>query len=131
MSIVVDEKTPVIVQGFTGRMGSFHAEEMIEYGTNVVGGIARMRDLLADLDLHPRPEGFEVQGTLPLVRDDGGTPDLDRTMAAVPGLLAAGVTDCRMAVPVPEGADAATEVLAEVVAAFREVAGREAAEVRR
>ena len=98
---------------------------------DVVGGIARMRDLLADLDLHPRPEGFEVQGTLPLVRDDGGTPDLDRTMAAVPGLLAAGVTDCRMAVPVPEGADAATEVLAEVVAAFREVAGREAAEVRR
>ena len=40
MSIVVDEKTPVIVQGFTGRMGTFHAEEMIEYGTNVVGGIA-------------------------------------------------------------------------------------------
>jgi len=97
---------------------------------DVVGGIARMRDLLADLDLHPRPEGFEVQGTLPPVRDDGGTPDLDRTMAAVPGLLAAGVTDCRMAVPVPEGVDAATEVLAEVVVAFREVAGREAAEVR-
>jgi malate-CoA ligase subunit alpha len=39
MSIVVNEKTPVIVQGFTGRIGSFHAQEMIDYGTNVVGGI--------------------------------------------------------------------------------------------
>jgi len=40
MSIVVNEKTPVIVQGFTGRMGTFHAEEMLEYGTNLVGGTA-------------------------------------------------------------------------------------------
>ncbi|MBC8364976.1 MAG: succinate--CoA ligase subunit alpha [Actinobacteria bacterium] len=39
MSIVIDEKTRVLVQGFTGRIGSFHAEEMIGYGTNVVGGV--------------------------------------------------------------------------------------------
>jgi malate-CoA ligase subunit alpha len=39
MSILVDEKTPVIVQGFTGNIGSFHAKEMIAYGTNVVGGV--------------------------------------------------------------------------------------------
>ena len=39
MSIVIDTQTPVLVQGFTGRIGSFHSEEMIEYGTNIVGGV--------------------------------------------------------------------------------------------
>lgn len=39
MSILVDEKTKVVVQGITGREGSFHTERMISYGTNVVGGI--------------------------------------------------------------------------------------------
>src|SRR3989454_458608 len=38
MSILLDEKTPVVIQGFTGDKGTFHAKEMIAYGTNVVGG---------------------------------------------------------------------------------------------
>jgi succinyl-CoA synthetase alpha subunit len=39
MSVLVNEKTRVIVQGLTGREGSFHAEQMIAYGTKVVGGV--------------------------------------------------------------------------------------------
>jgi malate-CoA ligase subunit alpha len=39
MSILLDETTRVIVQGFTGDKATFHAKEMIAYGTNVVGGV--------------------------------------------------------------------------------------------
>ena len=39
MSILIDEKTRVIVQGFTGDKATFHATEMIAYGTRVVGGV--------------------------------------------------------------------------------------------
>ncbi len=39
MSILVDKNTRLLVQGITGREGSFHTTQMIEYGTNVVGGV--------------------------------------------------------------------------------------------
>ena len=39
MSILVGNDTRLIVQGFTGKEGTFHAEQMIEYGTPLVGGV--------------------------------------------------------------------------------------------
>src|SRR6516162_1031408 len=39
MSILIDEKTPIVVQGITGDKGTFHTKEMIAYGSNVVGGV--------------------------------------------------------------------------------------------
>ena len=39
MTVLVDKNSKIIIQGFTGKMGSFHADEMIKYGSNVVGGV--------------------------------------------------------------------------------------------
>ena len=50
MSILVDKKTRVIVQGITGTHGSFHAKQMMEYGTQLVGGVT------------PGKEGEKVHG---------------------------------------------------------------------
>ena len=74
MSILIDRNTPVIVQGITGKMARFHTEDMVKYGTNVVGGVV------------PGKGGMEVEG-LPVFDTVAGLGlTLKRHMSTRPSL---------------------------------------------
>lgn len=80
MSILVDEKTRLIVQGITGREGGFHAEQCQRYGTNVVGGVTPNKGGQTVLD------GVPVFNT---VRDAVAKTKANATMIFVPPPFAA------------------------------------------
>ena len=61
MSILIDEKTKVVVQGITGRDGSFHTKQMLDYGTRVVAGVTPGK---ADAQIHGVPVFNSVEETV-------------------------------------------------------------------
>jgi succinyl-CoA synthetase alpha subunit len=88
MSIFIDKDTTLLVQGITGRDGSFHAKQMMEYGTNVVGGVT------------PGKGGQTFEGTVPIY---------DTMFEAV---QATGANTSVIYVPPPFAADAIMEAAA-------------------
>lgn len=84
-------------------------------------GIERIRDALAEAG---RDDSIAVQGSLPMVRTDDGEVDLDATMAGVPPLAEAGITDFKAFVRLGGGHDQTVEELTPLVHAFRAAVGR-------
>jgi succinyl-CoA synthetase alpha subunit len=80
VSIFIDKNTTVIVQGITGRDGSFHTKQMIEYGTRIVGGVT------------PGKGGQKFEGTVPVfntVHDAVKATNANTSVIYVPPMYAA------------------------------------------
>jgi probable F420-dependent oxidoreductase len=113
----------------SGTVNARSMDRLAQYGSgwipwgddanDIERGIERMRVAVAQRGRDP--EGIEVVGTLVPVRNVDNTVDLPKSMSSVPRFLDAGVTDCRISLPVPRGELSATEYLTEVVDAFRRV----------
>jgi probable F420-dependent oxidoreductase len=89
---------------------------------DIAGGIGRVREAMAAAGRGD--DALEVAGTLPVTRSVDGGIDVRATMDQVPPLVAAGVTDFRVQLPLPAEEPAVAELLTELVAAFRTTVGR-------
>ncbi|MGD2117456.1 MAG: succinate--CoA ligase subunit alpha [Chromatiales bacterium] len=94
MSILIDKNTKVICQGFTGKQGTFHSEQAIAYGTNMVGGVTPGKGGQTHLDL-------PVFDTVEQAVQQGGA---EASMIYVPAAFAADA--------ILEAADAGIKVIA-------------------
>jgi succinyl-CoA synthetase alpha subunit len=99
MSILIDKNTKVIVQGITGRDGGFHAQQMLDYGTNIVGGVTPGKGGQEALGLpvfNSVPEAVEATGA-------------DASVMYVPApfaknaMLDAATSDIKLLVAITEG----------------------------
>jgi malate-CoA ligase subunit alpha len=99
MSILIDETTPVIVQGFTGDKATFHSREMIAYGTKVVGGVTPGKGGTRHLD---RPVFNTVKEA---VRETGATASIVFVPAAFCGdsIMEAANAGIRLIVTITDG----------------------------
>jgi malate-CoA ligase subunit alpha len=99
MSILIDQATRVIVQGYTGDKATFHAREMIAYGTNVVGGVTPGKGGTRHLD---RPVFNTVKDA---VRETGATASIVFVPAAfcADSIMEAAAAGIRFVVAITDG----------------------------
>lgn len=101
-----------------------HGVGWIPWGDDLLDpepGIAHLREALADAGRDPH--ALQVQGRLPVVRDEGGAVDVDATLDAVPAVVAAGITDVRLLHRWGSDAAADADLMARLVEGFRERVG--------
>lgn len=79
MSVLLNDHSRILVQGITGRYGAFHTRQMLEYGTNIVGGVTPGKG----------GEWFEGKPVFDTVRRAVEATDANTSMIAVPAPLAA------------------------------------------
>jgi len=89
---------------------------------NPVAGLARIREALEAAGRDTA--GFQVTSYLQVATDADGRLDVDQTVAAVPAMVEAGITDLRATLALPNEFDATRDLLAPLVEAFRKAAGR-------
>ena len=93
MSVLVDKSTRLVVQGITGKEGTFHTKQMVEYGTNVVGGVTPGKGGTTH-------EGIPVFNTVAdAVKDTGATASMMRTRSPQSGFTSSPDTSGRSSVP--------------------------------
>lgn len=89
---------------------------------NPAAGVTRIREALEAAGRST--EGFQVSSYIPVAARSDGSVDLEQTMAAVPAMVDAGITDFRATLSLPTELSAATDFLSPIAAAFRQAVGR-------
>ena len=116
MSVLVNKDSKIIVQGFTGSEGTFHATQMIEYGTNVVGGVTPGKGGTTHLD---RPVFNTVKDAVEVAGADTSIIFVPPAFAA-DAIMEAAEADIKVIIAITEGIP-----VADMIKAYDYIQGKD------